>query len=99
MARERWKNWAGNQECTCTVVRPSSLAELSAAVKRAAEGGQRLRASGGRYSWSKLVPVGKRDAIVRMDRLDRILDFDEEAGTVELECGVSIARLTREAAA
>ncbi|HLY38010.1 MAG TPA: D-arabinono-1,4-lactone oxidase, partial [Candidatus Binatia bacterium] len=39
------------------------------------------------------------DTIVRMDRLDRVLHFDEQARTVEVQCGVTVEALTRAAAA
>jgi len=97
MGREQWKNWAGNLHCACDVVAPGSLDELCAVVKRSAGSGRRLRATGGSYSWSPLVP--NQDTIVRMDRLDRVLRFDEEKKTVEVECGIRVAELTRQAAA
>ena len=58
MAREQWKNWAGNLHCSCEVVAPRSLEDLREVVKRASGSGRRLRAAGGSpsYSWAPLVP-------------------------------------------
>jgi L-gulono-1,4-lactone dehydrogenase len=97
MARERWTNWAGNLDCSCDVVAPRSLEELCEIVKRASGTGRRLRATGGSYSWAPLVP--SEGIIVRLDQLDRVLHFDEGAGTVEVECGIRVHGLTRKAAA
>ncbi len=97
MPLERWKNWAGNLECSCDVVAPRTLDELCVIVKRAADSGRRVRATGGSFSWSPLVP--NDDVIVRMDGFDRVLGFDLEAKTVEVECGVRIKELTHQAAA
>src|SRR5438477_8445575 len=99
MARERWKNWAGNLHCSCDVVAPRSLEDLCEVVKRASGSGRRLRAAGGSpsYSWAPLVP--NQDTIVRMDGLKRVLRFDEQRRTVEVECGIRIKDLTRQAAA
>jgi L-gulono-1,4-lactone dehydrogenase len=97
MGRERWRNWARNLDCSCDVVTPGSLEELCAVVKRVSGSGRRLRAAGGSYSWAPLVPNG--DTIVRMHQLDRVRHFDEQAGTVEVECGIRVKELTRQAAA
>jgi L-gulono-1,4-lactone dehydrogenase len=96
MGRERWTNWAGNLDCSCDIVAPRNLDELCATVKHAARAGRRVRAAGGSYSWTPLVP--SEGTIVRLDQLDRVLHFDESARTVEVECGIRIGGLTREAA-
>jgi L-gulonolactone oxidase len=97
MGLTKWSNWAGNLKCACDVVTPQNLGELRAVVRRVAGEGRRLRATGGSYSWAPLVP--NDDTIVRMDRFDRVLHVDERARTVEVECGVQVEGLTREAAA
>jgi L-gulono-1,4-lactone dehydrogenase len=96
MKRERWKNWAGNLRCSCEVAAPRSLEEICQVVKGAAGSGRRIRAAGGSYSWAPLVP--NEDLIVRLDQLDRVLNVDDSAGTIEVECGVRVAGLTRVAA-
>src|SRR5436190_9889895 len=96
MIRERWKNWAGNLHSCSEVLAPRNLDDLCKAVKSTAGCGRRVRAAGGGYSWAPLVP--NRDAIIRLDGLDRILDFDDQNGTVEAECGVRVKDLTRAAA-
>ena len=96
MGRERWTNWAGNLHCSCDVVAPRTLEELCEVVKRASRSDGRVRATGRSYSWSPLVP--NDHTIVRMDRLDRVLHFDEHAGTVEVESGVTVKALTSAAA-
>jgi L-gulonolactone oxidase len=86
-----WTNWAGNQHSPEEVWTPATLPELQDHVKRAAVAGGRLRAVGGGYSWSPLVPGARR--ILSMQGLDRLLDFDEEAGVIEVECGMTVGQL------
>lgn len=90
MSRERWKNWAENRRCECELVAPRSLPELQEEVRRAALEGRRIRAAGGGYSWSPLVP--NQGTIVSMKALAGLLD-DTEPGVVEVECGMTIEAL------
>ena len=93
-----WKNWVGNEQCSdCDVMTPQSLDELREIVTRAAGSGRRVRAAGGSYSWTPLVPNG--DLVIRLDGLRRVLHFDQKAMTVEVESGITIEELTRRAAA
>src|SRR4029450_3764570 len=92
MPRKSWKNWAGTQECDCEIVEPKTLCELKATVVRAAGQGKGIRAAGRSYSRA---PLGRNDGgtIVSVKALDGLLDFDPEANTVEVECGMSIEDL------
>jgi FAD/FMN-containing dehydrogenase len=94
--KRNWKNWAGNLHCACEVVAPRGLEELCQIVKRAVESGRRIRATGASYSWAPLVP--NDDLIIRMHQLKAVLDVNESAGTIEVECGMTIDGLTRAAA-
>jgi L-gulonolactone oxidase len=92
-----WRNWARNQRSTARVVAPRSLAELKAAVAQAAQPGpggerRRVRASGGRYSWSPLVP--DPHTIVSTRRLKRI-EVQPALGRVRAEAGATIGAIER----
>lgn len=93
MPRQRWANWMRNQTCECEVVTPRSLAELRDAVRAATRAGRRVRATGRGYSWSPLVP--NEGTIVRMHELGKVLHFDEQSSTIEVECGMTIQALDR----
>jgi L-gulonolactone oxidase len=73
-------------------VEPRSLGELQAAVTNAARAGGSVRAAGGRYSWSPLVP--NPGTIVSTSALAGLLGFDEKAHTVTVECGMTIETLS-----
>src|SRR5262245_19578730 len=101
MPRRRWKNWAGNQTCVWKVQKPAGLDELRNIVIRAAGEGKRVRALGGGFSWSKLVPTS--GVIVDMRCFDEIRRLDgsssagsEAKGTIlEVGAGVTIQELDR----
>jgi hypothetical protein len=98
MAARFWKNWAGNQSCECDLpAPPRSLDDLTEIVRNAAQAGKRVRAVGGGYSWSPLV-TNDGEVIVRMHKLSRLIHYDEDLRTVEVECGMSIEELTKQMA-
>lgn len=78
MARRLWRNWADTQRCTCDVEEPASVPELQEILRRATGSGMRVRATGGGYSWSPLVPTD--GVIVDMRRFQRIQLLDESPG-------------------
>jgi FAD/FMN-containing dehydrogenase len=98
MARITWRNWAGNQTSAARVVEPSDLARLKRVVRSTAEKGRRMRASGGRYSWSELVPVPEGDTIISTKKLRRLIEIDKPNLTMTVESGMTIEELTRIAA-
>jgi FAD-linked oxidoreductase len=90
----RWQNWAGDQFCTpVTVQRPGSIEELSAAIARAGDSGQRVRAVGAGHSFSEI--ACSDGAQVRLDRLSRVLDVDTSSGLVRAQAGIAIGELSR----
>ena len=94
----RWQNWSGNQECVpARIVRPTTLASLQSAVRRAHVERLPVRAFGARHSWSPLVPTD--GVLLDMTSLDRVLAVDAATGTVEVEAGIRLEGLTRAAAA
>jgi FAD-linked oxidoreductase len=91
---ESWKNWAGDQRCTPrSIVSPTSLEELQEVVARAAGNDQRIRASASGHSFTD---VALTDGVmVRLDRLNRELDFDPSSGLIRVEGGIVLGELNR----
>lgn len=86
-----WTNWSGGQRCApAAVVRPGSRGEVAAAVA----GARAVRAVGAGHSFSGAVPTD--GTLLRLDRLDRVLDADPASGLVRVEAGITLHRLSRE---
>jgi FAD-linked oxidoreductase len=91
MASE-WRNWAGDQRCKpAAIERPGSRAELVAAIGRAAGSGRGIRASASGHSFTDIACTD--DVMLRLDRLNRVLEVDREAGLVKVEAGITIHEL------
>jgi L-gulonolactone oxidase len=88
----RWSNWAGDQRCEPQAIEtPSSLAELSSVVARAAEDGKRVRASASGHSFTDIALTD--GVMVRLDNLNRLIDFDRDSGLFKVEAGIPLHRL------
>jgi L-gulono-1,4-lactone dehydrogenase len=88
-----WRNWAGDQQCVpAAIERPSTIDELKAVVGRAREAGQTVRASASGHSFTDIACTDGR--MVRLDRMDRILDVDRESPLVKVEAGIVIRDLS-----
>src|SRR4051794_5230614 len=91
MAQE-WRNWTRDQRCTpATIYRPRTLEGLAHAVRRASEGGVRIRAAGSGHSFSE-APLTD-GAMIRIEALNRMLAADPESGLVKVEAGITLAEL------
>jgi L-gulono-1,4-lactone dehydrogenase len=85
-----WTNWAGTQRCDPVAIeRPKSAREVQSAIRRAIEAGRTVRAAGAGHSFSACVPTD--GTLLRLDRLNRILDTDGDL--VEVEAGITLAEL------
>jgi L-gulonolactone oxidase len=92
MAAE-WRNWAGDQRCRPAVIEhPASTAEVAAAVARAAQTGQRVRAAGAGHSFSDIALTDGR--LLLLDRMDRVLDADASTGLVRVQAGITLHALS-----
>ncbi len=90
--RAEWRNWAGDQRCRpAAVERPRSIAEISAALERAASGAQRVRVAGAGHSFSDIVLTDGR--LLALDRMHRVLDVDRASGLVRVQGGITIHAL------
>jgi L-gulonolactone oxidase len=90
----RWRNWAGDQQCSpAAIEHPSNREQLAEVVRGAAERGLPVRASGSGHSFTDIALTD--GVMVRCDRLDRILSVDIERGLVKVEAGIVLHDLTR----
>jgi L-gulonolactone oxidase len=90
----RWANWTGDQRCSPVAIeRPGTCEELAEVVRAATERGLTVRVSASGHSFSE---IALTDGImVRLDRLDRVLEIDRAAGRVKVEAGIVLADLNR----
>jgi decaprenylphospho-beta-D-ribofuranose 2-oxidase len=87
---ERLSGWGRHPVRECRVYRPEKVAELGEVMASPPEGGIVSRGLGRAYGDAALNEGG---AVVSHLRLNRILSFDEEAGVVECEGGVTLGDL------
>ncbi len=92
-----WRNWAHNQECAPAAVEtPESALEVREAVGRARIAGQHVKVVGTGHSFTSIACTDGR--MLRLDRLDRVLDVDPDAGTVTVEGGIPLWKLNEQLA-
>jgi FAD-linked oxidoreductase len=94
----QWRNWAGDERCApAAIERPSSIAEIAAALERAAAQGQRVRVAGAGHSFSDIALTDGR--LLSLDRMNRLLDADRSSGLVRVQGGIAIHALNARLAA
>jgi L-gulono-1,4-lactone dehydrogenase len=87
-----WRNWAGDQRCSPTAFeRPGGVAEIAAALERAAVAGERVRVAGSGHSFTDAACTDGR--LLSLERMDRVLDVDRSSGLVRVEGGITIHAL------
>jgi L-gulonolactone oxidase len=88
-----WRNWAGDQQCVpAAIARPGSVSELQEVVARAAEDGQKVRAAASGHSFTDIACTD--GVMVQLDRLNRVLEVDREAGRARVQGGIVIRDLS-----
>jgi len=93
-----WRNWAGDEGCRpAAIVHPLSVAEIAAAVERAARDGLHVRVAGAGHSFSDIACTN--GLLIVLDRMQRVLDVDRETGLVRVQAGIAIACLSAHLAA
>ena len=93
-APQKIANYAGTFEARGPAVEsPATVEELAAVVRRAAEDGRGVRVVGRRHSYND--GFFSPTCMVSLDRLDRVVDFDRERGTITCEGGISIGAVGR----
>ena len=87
-----WRNWAGDQRCTpAAIERPGSRAELIDAIGRAAAQRSGVRAAASGHSFTDIACT--EGVMLRLERLDRVLDVDRGSGLVRVEAGIRVGDL------
>ena len=78
------------------IVRPETVAQVQAVMRVAHEHGVAMHpVSGGRnWGYGARVPIADGAVLLDLSRLDRIVAYDEELGSVTIEAGVTQAMLT-----
>ena len=96
--RAMWRNWGRNQSMApAAVARPASVDEVAQVVREAASAGRRTKAIGSGHSFTG---IGLTDgALVRLDRLGRLVDVDVPSGRVVVQAGMTLRRLNTALAA
>ncbi|RSS83600.1 FAD-binding protein [Streptomyces sp. WAC06614] len=85
------RNWAGNVSFSAsTVHRPQSVAELSTVVA----GHRRVKAVGSGYSFSTVADT--EGALVRLDRMPKVIEIDADRSRVRVAAGITFAELAPE---
>ncbi|MDJ0341553.1 D-arabinono-1,4-lactone oxidase [Streptomyces sp. H10-C2] len=97
-AEKAWHNWAGNVSAQPRrSASPSSVDELAAVLRKAAEDGLTAKAVGTGHSFTAAAATG--GVLIRPDRLAAIREIDREAGTITVEAGVPLHQLNAALAA
>ncbi len=92
-----WRNWAGDESCSPVAIeRPGSVADIAAALERAAAAGERVRVAGSGHSFTDVACSDGR--LLSLERMDRVLDVDRGSGRVRVEAGITINALSAELA-
>jgi L-gulono-1,4-lactone dehydrogenase len=87
-----WRNWAGDQRCRpAAIEQPASRDELVDAVRRAGQAGRRLRVAASGHSFTDIACTD--GTMLRLERLNRLLDVDSSSGLVRVEAGIVIGDL------
>jgi L-gulonolactone oxidase len=93
-----WRNWTGDQQCVpAAVERPGTLEELRSAVARAAAAGRGARVTASGHSFTDIACTD--GTMIRLDRMNRVLDVDRAAGLARVEGGIVIRALSEQLAA
>ena len=84
-----WTNWAGNQSCRPAAIHfPTSTAEVSDIVSRAAAAGETVKAVGSGHSFTPAALTSGH--LIDLSRMSRLIDVDREEHRVTVEGGISI---------
>src|SRR3954451_11704861 len=87
-----WRNWAGTESATgLEILRPSSVEQVSAAVKSAAEQAKQLKAVGSGHSFTGC--AAPEQVMIRLDGLAAITQADSGSGRVTLGAGTGLRKL------
>jgi L-gulonolactone oxidase len=88
-----WANWAGEQRCVPDVIAaPGSVDEVAELVRSAGDAGRTVRVAGAGHSFTDAVLTD--GTLLRLGRMDRILQVDRGRGLVRVEAGATLNALS-----
>lgn len=88
-----WANWAGEQRCAPDVIaEPGSVDEVIELVRSAGDAGRTVRVAGAGHSFTDAVLTD--GTLLRLGRMDRILQVDRGRGLVRVEAGATLNALS-----
>ena len=92
VSRGKWTNWAGNQVARPSAIHdPTSEDDIVAIVQRAASENRTVKPVGSGHSFTSTAVTNGH--LIRLDRLDGLVDVDRDNGTVTVESGITIDAL------
>jgi L-gulono-1,4-lactone dehydrogenase len=87
-----WRNWSRDQSCRpAALERPGSVAEVVAALERAAAARRTVRVAGSGHSFSDLVPTD--GTLLDLSAMAAVLEVDRVGGRVRVEAGIRLREL------
>ncbi|MDQ7910529.1 D-arabinono-1,4-lactone oxidase [Phytohabitans sp. ZYX-F-186] len=93
-----WRNWAGNQHATpATLIRPTSIDEVTAAIQQAGVAGRRIKAVGSGHSFTDIALA--EDISLDLSGIGSTLSVDRESRVVSAPAGMSLRALNEALAA
>lgn len=88
----RWRNWAGNQQCTPAWVHtPEHEDQLAEIVKRASATGERVKMVGSGHSFTGAALTDGN--LIRPDGYARVVRIDRPTGLVTVQAGMTLRSL------
>lgn len=93
---KQWKNWAGNQRCTVTMVTPHTIQELISCIDQAKKEGKTIRAYGSGHSWNDIVCTDYY--LINTDKLHKVIAVDLGKKQVTVQGGIKLKHLNKELA-
>lgn len=91
----RWTNWAGDQSCSpAEFCRPSTVDEVVSAISRATASDATVRVVGAGHSFTPAVLTD--GTLISLERMNRVVEVDHDAGLVRVQAGITIHDLSRQ---
>ena len=92
-SRTSWTNWGGTYSCSpARSESPSTEEEIAELVRASAARGEHVKVIGSGHSFTD---IGCTDGcLVKLDNYNKVLQVDEDAGTITAQAGITILQLS-----
>ncbi|MBJ8343549.1 D-arabinono-1,4-lactone oxidase [Antrihabitans sp. YC2-6] len=88
-----WTNWAGDQACSpAAVEHPADRSAVARLVQQAHAANRTVRVAGAGHSFTDTVLTD--GVLLSLDRMNRVLDIDRSTGSVRVEAGITLNKLS-----